>query len=357
MRLNSPSIGPVPSGSHPEFDVVLRSRVSIDRNVDGMRFPHALDEAERRNLGLQLCAALRASGFVVAQAAELDASFKSALAERELYARPYLLDDANAIALGERLPAWATVNDSNHLSLHASRPGLDTAAAWRDVSASEDALLAASGALHWAFDADLGYIMSEAGFCGTALAASVMIHAPALVISGLAETAFKRAMEAGFLVFGAYSGLGASAGSLFELSLPRAYHDAERATLARLDAAARALAEYERRAREQLLRDSPWEILDVIGRALGSAQGAWMLTRDEAADIVSGLRLGVAMGVLAGMDLADTGELWVAMRTKPSSNGSGEQPSADNEPEAAIRASALRHATATVDFSERYRNV
>ncbi len=357
MRLNSPSIGPVPSGAHPEFDVVLRSRVSIDRNVDGMRFPHALDEAERRNLGLQLCAALRASGFVVAQAAELDASFKSALAERELYARPYLLDDANAIALGERLPAWATVNDSNHLSLHASRPGLDTAAAWRDVSASEDALLAASGALHWAFDADLGYIMSEAGFCGTALAASVMIHAPALVISGLAETAFKRAMEAGFLVFGAYSGLGASAGSLFELSLPRAYHDAERATLARLDAAARALAEYERRAREQLLRDSPWEILDVIGRALGSAQGAWMLTRDEAADIVSGLRLGVAMGVLAGMDLADTGELWVAMRTKPSSNGSGEQPSADNEPEAAIRASALRHATATVDFSERYRNV
>lgn len=357
MRLNSPSIGPVPSGSHPEFDVVLRSRVSIDRNVDGMRFPYALDEAERRNLGLQLCAALRASGFIVAQAAELDASFKSALAERELYARPYLLDDANAIALGERLPAWATVNDSNHLSLHASRPGLDTAAAWRDVSASEDALLAASGALHWAFDADLGYIMSEAGFCGTALAASVMIHAPALVISGLAETAFKRAMEAGFLVFGAYSGLGASAGSLFELSLPRAYHDAERATLARLDAAAHALAEYERRAREQLLRDSPWEILDVIGRALGSAQGAWMLTRDEAADIVSGLRLGVAMGVLAGMDLADTGELWVAMRTKPSSNGSGEQPSADNEPEAAIRASALRHATATVDFSERYRNV
>jgi len=357
MRLNSPSIAPVSRGSYPEFDVVIRSTVSLDRNVEGMRFPHALDDVQRRNLGLQLCAALRVTGFVVAQSVELAPSFKSALAERELYSRPYLLDDTNTVALSERLPAWATINDSNHLSLHAFHPGLDTTAAWHDVSASEDALLAASGAIHWAFDADLGYVMSEAGFCGTALAASVIIHAPALVISGLAETAFKRAMEAGFMVSGAYSGLGASAGSLFELSLPRAYHDPERTTLARLDAAARALAEYERRAREQLLHDSPWEILDVMGRALGSAQGARMLARDEAADIVSGLRLGVAMGVLAGIDLADVGELWVSMRTKPSSTDSSEPQPADNEPETAIRARVLRHATANVGFVERYRDV
>jgi protein arginine kinase len=351
MTLSSPSVSPVAAGSYPEFDVVLRSTVSLDRNVEGTRFPNALDAARRRSLGLELCAALRASGFVVAEAAELDPSFKSVLAERELYSRPYLLDDANAVALCSGRPVWATINDNNHLSLHASHPGLDTAVAWHDVSTSEDALLASSGAIRWAFDADIGYIMSEAGFCGTALAASVLIHAPALVISGLAETAFKRAMEAGFMVSGAYSGLGASAGSLFELSLPAAYHDPERATLARLDAAARALAEYERRARQQLLRDSPWDILDIIGRALGNAQCAWLLTRDEAADIISGLRLGIACGALDGMDLATVGELWISLRIKPPSTDGRPPQSADNEPETAKRARALRHAAANIGFS------
>lgn len=357
MMLHVPSVEPVVTGSYPEFDVVVGSTVSLDRNVDGMRFPHALDEAERKRLRLVLGAALRACDFVVAMPAELEPAFKSVLAERELYSRPYLLDDTNAVALSSISPVWATINASNHLSLHASYPGLATGAAWNDVSSAEDVLLSSSGSVRWAFDADLGYIMSEAGFCGTALAAKVLIHAPALVIAGLAEMAFKRAMEAGFIVSGAYSGLAASAGSLFELSLPAAYHDAERAALARLDAAARALAEYERRAREQLLRDSPWEVLDVIGRALGLAQGARLVTRDESADIVSGLRLGVACGVLSGMDLAAAGELWISMRMKPSvAEGRGERP-ADNEPETATRARMLRCATANVVFVERYHDV
>lgn len=357
MMEHAPSVEPVASGSYPEFDVVVGSTVSLDRNVDGMRFPHALGDAERRSLRLVLGAALRACDFVVARPAELEPSFKSMLAERDLYARPYLLDDTNAVALSSTRPVWATINASNHLSLHAFYPGLATAAAWNDVSAAEDALLASSDSVRWAFDADLGYIMSEAGFCGTALAAKVLIHAPALVMAGLAEMAFKRAMEAGFIVSGAYSGLAASAGSLFELSLPAAYHDPERAALARLDAAARALAEYERRAREQLLHDSPWELLDAIGRALGNAQGARLVSRDESADIVSGLRLGIACGVLSGMDLAAAGELWISMRMKPPAAEGGGDRSADNEPETAARARVLRHATANVVVVERYRDV
>lgn len=357
MMSQAPCVAPVASGSYPEFDVVVGSTVSIDRNVDGMRFPHTLDDAERRSLRLVLGNALRACDFVLARPDELEPSFKSMLAERELYSRPYLLDEANVVALSLSRPVWATINTVNHLSIHASHPGLATEPAWNDVSAAEDELLASSDSVRWAFDADLGYIMSDAAFCGTALAAKVLIHAPALVMSGLAETAFKRAMEAGFIVCGAYSGSATSAGSLFELSLPAAYHDAEQAALARLDAAARALAEYERRAREQLLRDSRWDMLDAIGRALGSAQGARLLTRDESADIVSGLRLGVACGVLSGLDIAAAGELWTAMRMKPPvAEGRGPS-SADNEPEAATRARVLRHATANVVFAQRYRDV
>jgi len=100
-----------------------------------------------------------------------------------------------------------------------------------------------------------------------------------------------------------------------------------------------------------LLTGSSWEILDVIGRAAGNAAGARLVSRDEAAEIASGLRLGVACGVLEGIGLESATELWVSMGA-PLANEEKR-----DEPDAARRARALRLAIDGLHFSERYRNV
>jgi len=358
MIFSGPAARPIEPGDHPEFDVVVRSYVAVDRNLRGLRFPHALPRGDSAATGDRLCAAARGCRFEVARIGDLDLWARSNLVERELYSRPYLLDEENFVVISPDRCLWMAINDVNHLAIRASRPGLDLEGAWMDVSATDDTLSEALGDSAWAFDPGLGYLMSEAGFCGSGLSARVSIHTPALAISGLAETAFKRALEAGFVVSGGYSGLGASGGALFELALPPAYRDPERAALGRLEAAARALADYERRAREQLLARSPWDILDVVGRAAGRALGARLVSRDEAADISSGLRLGLACGALEGLSLESATDLWSSLRVRPSGESTGTPgESSKNEPEAAVRASALRRATADIRFSQRYNDV
>ncbi|MBN2874608.1 MAG: hypothetical protein JXM71_05895 [Spirochaetales bacterium] len=364
MTLIGPAGLPTPVGEYLEYDVVVRSCVSVDRNLRGLPFSHALDEEGVRATGTKLGGTARAAGFDVARASDLDGWYRASLAERGLYSRPYLLNDDSLVALAPDRRIWAAFNDTSHLSLRSSSPGLDLEGPWNSVSDADDAFQAAVGDDAWAFDADLGYTMAEAAFCGSGLSGSVTIHAPALVISGLAETAFKRAMEAGFVLSGAYSGLSSSEGALFGIALPKVYRDPERAALGRLSAVVKVLVEYERRARSRLLEQSPWEALDVVGRAYGRARGAWLVSRDEGADIISGLRLGLATGILEGGSLEAVTDLWVAsgLSTRHGAvAGLGgrvyDEAERQSEPESAKRARELRLAVAGMSMTKRYGDV
>lgn len=371
MTLSSPASSPVEQHDYPVFDIVVRSRVSVDRNLDGQRFPHMLSSQECSRIATRMCGASRGCGFVVARVRDLDVIFRSNLAERELYSRPYLLDECKYVVLSPDSHLWLAINDINHLSIRSSKSGLSLMDAWADVSRADDAMEQGLGARSWAFDPDLGYIMSKASFCGSGLAAGVTLHTPALAMSGLADTAYKRAMEAGFVVSGAYSSQGVSGGYLFEVSLPQMYSDSEGAAMTRLETAARSIAEYERRAREEMLSSSPWDILDVIGRAVGSARCSRLVSRDEASDIVSGLRLGISCGILDGMSLAEATELWASTRIRHGHyKSSASRSTADGirsdlgsiqantvEPEAATRASLLRKTTSGIGFNQGYMDV
>jgi protein arginine kinase len=351
LILSCPAAKAIAVGDHAEFDVIVRSSVSVDRNVEGSPFPHAMDDGRRSGLNAALVAAARAAGFGTARIGELDAWFRSNLVERELYSRPYLLQDDACVALDPGSGTWLAFNDVNHVSIRGMSPGLELEGVLDRVLAV-DSLLANGIDGTWAFDAEFGFIVAEAAYCGSGLTASITLHTPALVLSGLAETAFKRAMDAGFVVTGAYSLDDASTGSLFEVALPGVYRDPERVAVNRLSTAARALAEYERRARGQMLERKPWELLDVIGRAAGLASSARLVSRDESAGIISGLRLGLACGVLEGIGLAEATDLWPSSRIRTvQGGGSGD------EPEYATRANVLRHAARNVCFTERYRDV
>ncbi len=359
MTVDGPAAKPIARGEHPQFDVIVRSAVSVDRNVSDARFAGIIGREESLAIAELLSTAARAVGMEVQPAGSLASWFRSNLGERGLYSRPYLLDEDNIVALCREIPAWLAFNENNHLSIREIKPGLALETAWNEVSALDDSLSAHIGSHTWGFDADLGYLMAEAAFCGSGLAASVLLHTPALLMSGLAETAFRKAMEAGFTVCGSYSVHAPSTGALFELGLPLPYRDAERAALHRLSSAALALAEYERRARNELVSKSPWDVLDVAGRALGRAQGAWLVPRDEAAEIVSGLRLGLACGIIEGPGLEVVTDLWSTLGSKISSarDGGTDENGSEYEPSAAKRAGALRQAAAGARFSERYRNV
>jgi protein arginine kinase len=349
MLFDGPVLHRTSPGPHADFDVVVRSRVSLSRNLKDTPFPWRLDADRLAALGVRLAGALEVSGFRVTDIGKLDGALRSVLADRDLYPRPYLMDESRMAAVHPVLPAWALVNEKEHLSLHAELPGSDLGKAWESLSSIDDAL---STILPWAFEVGTGFLFSEARRCGTGLLAVATLHLPALVSAGLADLALRKAMEQGILAGGSYAASTASAAHLFTLTLESPPHESEWATVERLLATVTTMAEYERRVRTDILANSPWEILDICGRALGRAGGAWMVSWDETAEIVSGLRLGASLGIILGMSLEEISDLWVSLKMYRSAFTSRE-----DEPEAQRRARHLRKATRSLYLNEEYFDV
>ncbi|MDX9957518.1 MAG: hypothetical protein RBT68_03660, partial [Spirochaetia bacterium] len=93
MVLDGPVLHRAGLGPHADFDVVVRSRVSLNRNLKDTPFPWRLDTERLAALGVRIAGALEVSGFRVTNIGSLDGDLRSALADRELYPRPYLMDE------------------------------------------------------------------------------------------------------------------------------------------------------------------------------------------------------------------------------------------------------------------------
>lgn len=347
MNSNSPVISAPTGDDYPDYDVVVHSTVCLGRNLSSFRFPWRSSPEETAAALSALTSAASAIGLEIFVSGQLSPADRMLLAERELISRAFLIDEASGFAFDPSRPVWVVFNEADHCSLRARLPGLDLDRAWSYVSETDDKMGSLAG---WAFDPDAGYLTTEAIRCGSGLSATVLLHLPALIMAGLAETAFKRAMEAGFVVGGAFAARGSSAGNLFGLSLPPSSGELERDALGRLSRAAKALADYERRARNDILGQSPGDILDIAGRAAGAAAYARLVGRDEAADIVSGLRFGLCTGVLEGQSVAGLTELWITSRMARSGTDG-------DEPDTAVRARVLRKATSAIRIARGYIDV
>jgi protein arginine kinase len=347
MMPRSPALEPLVDGPYPDFDVVLSSSLRLDRNLAALRFPWLAGDEELMEALTTLCRAAHAAGLSCYEIEELGPEARSLLAERGLLSRAFIIDEEKHFALSADRRLWASFNDGCHCSLYANAPGLELEQSWELLAKADDDMGAAAA---WAFDPIAGYIHSDAGRCGSCLSASVSLHLPALSMAGILDAVFRRAMEAGFIVEGSYSSKAASQGSLYGLALPAPYREPERASLERLAKTARLIAEYERRARADIMGRSPWDMLDLTGRALGQARHARLVSREESADIISGLRLGLSMGLLEGMSLAAASELWISLRVEKAGAGSG-------EPDSSARARLLRMAAASVHMAKGYGDV
>lgn len=332
-------------------DVVLLSRVRLSRNLDATPFPASMGRESRAGALRLLRAACERSGLSVMKRSELDADIVERLAALELVPLSYLVDEEAMVALSGQDALWASFCSGDHLVIESARSGLDLSGPYGALDSLDSRLtnaLAELGA-RWAFEPDAGFIMADALRCGSGLGASVSLHLPALVMGGLAEQAFKRAMDAGFIIEGAYAARSSSLGSVFGLSLPDAWRESESQALERLGRAALAMVEYERRARAELLESSPAEALDAVGRALGLLSQARSLSRDEALEALSQLRMGAAMGLVCGLELAELDELWLSAKTRIASKA--------GEREAHARARLLRSAVRGATIEQRYQDV
>ncbi|GAB5560834.1 MAG: protein arginine kinase [Synoicihabitans sp.] len=278
--------------------VILMTRVRLARNLAQHRFPGRADDNERTSI-FQRCfdslvetPGLKRSFSVSIE--ELNSQQRQLLVERHLISRELSEGATGAGAVINRDQSVSVmVNEEDHLRIQVLRSGFQLKKAWNTIDQLDSAL---EDALDYAYSPQLGYLTACPTNLGTGLRASVMMHLPALVISGQMEKVVRAVNQLGMVVRGLFGEGSDASGSIFQISNQTTLGESEDVIVKRLQSVLKSIVEHELNARDKLLENDPAKFPDKIGRAFGILRYGHMVSSSEAMNLLSLVRLGVDMG-------------------------------------------------------------
>ncbi len=303
--------------SGPESHLVLSTRIRLARNLTGHLFQTRNTEGERERV-LEIVHRAARESVLLRRAVsfrldQLERADRQLLHERHLVSKELAGLEGEtrprsgaSVLIGDRLGVM--LNEEDHLRLQGLRSGFALEAAYAEV----DRLDAELGQrLPFAFHPEFGYLTSCPTNVGTGLRASVLIHLPGLVLTKEISKVLQGLAQVGLTFRGLYGEGSGVVGNFFQLSNQTTLGKSEHELLEHLGRMVRQVIDYEEQARQVLLRDASAIIEDKMWRAFGLLRYARSLSFEEAMELLSGVRLGVGMGLIPGLGMYTLNKLLV----------------------------------------------
>ncbi|MFV9511694.1 protein arginine kinase [Tepidibacillus sp. LV47] len=302
-------------GEGPESEIVISSRVRLARNLRNYPFPTLATDSQASAVVEEVRKALeqkemkQISHFELIQMEDLTELQRRVLVEKHLIS-PNLAQESRkgAVALSENESISIMINEEDHLRIQCLYPGLQIYDAWKMASRIDDILEAK---LDYAFDEKRGYLTSCPTNVGTGIRASVMLHLPALVISGQMNRMISAITQVGLTVRGIYGEGSEALGNLFQISNQITLGQSEEDIIENLYGVVKQLIDHEKQARAHLLRDSKVQIEDRVGRSYGILLHSKIIDSKEATGRLSDVRLGIDLKMINGLPPTIFNELMV----------------------------------------------
>ncbi len=301
----------------PDGDVVLSSRVRLARNLKGIPFPRIASEKQLEEVMDAIeSATQRAPASVgrlrVLRLDDLPGIERVALLERHLIS-PMLAQnpDHRAVVLRDDEAISVMVNEEDHLRIQAMFPGLDLDEVLGLTNLVDDFY---DQALDIAFSPQLGFLTACPTNVGTGLRASVMVHLPALAMTGQIQKLVTASSQLGLAVRGLYGEGTEPVGSIFQISNQLTLGRTEEQIVNHLASVTRQVVAQEREARGRLLESSRLAVDDRVHRAYGLLANVRSVNSQEAMVLLSDVRLGIDLGLIKDVEPTVLKDLLVAIR-------------------------------------------
>ena len=326
--------------SGPASNLVLSTRIRLARNLAQRPFGTRASLSDREAVLRDVLAAaedtISLRNALTFRLDQLERVDRQLLHERHLVSKELagLEDHASArpgAALLVQDRVGVMLNEEDHLRLQTLSSGFDLEAAYQTVDRLDGEL---GQQLPFAFHPEFGYLTSCPTNVGTGLRASVLIHLPGLVLTKEISKVLQSLAQVGLTFRGLYGEGSEVVGNFFQLSNQTTLGKSEQELLDHLGKMVRQVIEYEEQARQVLLRDVPTIIEDKVWRAYGLLRHARTLSFDEAMNLLSGVRLGVGLGLVDRVGLYGLNKLLV--HTQPIHLAVGEGVAVD-DPELQVR--------------------
>ncbi len=301
-------------GAGPMSDIVISSRIRLARNIEGYPFLSQATDAQRAELAglLRTHVNGKATGgrwnyLDLDQVEELE---RKVLVERHLISRQ-LVDSTGArgVSITKDESVSIMVNEEDHLRIQALRSGLQLDAIWEEINTIDDTIEAQ---VNYAFHPRYGYLTACPTNVGTGIRVSVMLHLPALKLTGEIERVFRAAKDMHLAVRGLFGEGTEASGDFFQIS--------NQVTLGRTEEeiidqfkhhVIPKIIDYENLARQCLVRDRAPALDDRVWRSYGILKNARTISSEETMLHLSHLRMGINLHRIKDMDIKVVNELFL----------------------------------------------
>jgi len=304
-------------GSGPESDIVISSRIRLARNLADFPFISRTNETDRAEIEkivhgridtLRDTDKLSADTLYidVGELVDVDRQF---LVERQLISRELAESEGARSAVIDPTERFSVmVNEEDHLRFQVMQSGLDLTSAWEKINQLDDLI---EEQLTYAFSDKLGYLTACPTNVGTGVRVSVMLHLPALVITRQIEKVFKSLQKINLAVRGLYGEGSTAMGDFYQVSNQITLGLTEEELTKKVADVVPVLIDYERQAREFLVRESHETLHDRVSRAYGILRTAQTISSEETMHLLSSVRMGINLGLISDLEIPTINKLFV----------------------------------------------
>lgn len=299
-------------GAGEQSDIVVSTRIRLARNITEYPFPNKLNTKSRMELNNVIKEALESDNKYNLRFLEMRtlARFEAAsMAERHIISPEFASDlDGRALMLSPEEDISIMLNEEDHIRLQVMKSGFALDEAYSIANEIDDVL---GDKFNFAFDERIGFLTQCPTNLGTGMRASVMLHLPALTLSGQIHKLINTVSKLGLTFRGAFGEGTNAVGDMYQLSNQITLGISEEFAIKNLKAITLQLCAQERTAREEMLKDVGTE--DRIFRAYGLLKWARLLSTKELMENLSFVRLGSVTGKI-NIPIETVNELMVSMQ-------------------------------------------
>lgn len=300
-------------GSGPESDIVISSRIRLARNLAEFPFIRKCNASDRDAIERLLRGVIekhtRWEGLTYVDVRGLTDVDRQFLVERQLISRELATaDGARAVAIDPEEKFSLMINEEDHLRIQVMYSGLALEPAWEQINAIDDQI---EGSVNFAFHEKLGYLTACPTNVGTGMRVSVMLHLPALVMTRQIDKVFRSLQKISLAVRGLYGEGSQAMGDFYQISNQITLGRSENELLNLVGEVVPSLIEYERKARDFLVKESERDLHDRVSRAYGILCTAQTISSEETMHLLSSVRMGINLGLIQDLEIPTVNKLFI----------------------------------------------
>ncbi len=298
-----------------DSDVVLSSRVRLSRNMQNYPFTVKCSKEDLNKILDEVKEIVPSLGYGLKfiNLNDIDDITKIALVEEHIISPDFAMKKNvnGAIVINEEDNICIMINDEDHIKLQVFSSGQELENLMNLAVEIDEKL---GNLVKYSYSKKFGFLTVSPINVGTAMKASVMVHLPALTLTGNINKVLQIVNNFGMNIRGVYGEGTQSQGNVYQISNKQTLGLTEKEIIKNLEIITEKVIEQERLARKYLAKDK-MELEDRVLRAYGLLKYSAKLSAEECRKLLSDVKLGTDLGIIKELDDAKVSKL--NLYTKP----------------------------------------